>query len=300
MSVATNKLMSKLYQTGKTVTDVLAQIIDTQSASATLQTATRDALLNGGKRLRPFLLIESAKLFAVHDPRILRAAAAVECVHCYSLVHDDLPAMDDDDMRRGQPTIHKKYDEATAVLVGDGLLSLAFEILSDPHTHKDPLVRSQLCLLLARASGFNGMVGGQMLDICAEHANTPLNETAIRNIQALKTGCLINACVHMGAVLGGADADAIASLNTYGTALGLAFQISDDLLDTLGSSVVLGKQAGKDAHMNKATVVSLLGVKDAKKLCLQMVEQAKSALQPFGTEADTLCDIADFIYIRDK
>ncbi len=300
MHMATNKLMSKIYQTGKTVTDILSDIIDAQSASQRLQNATRDALLNGGKRIRPFLVVQSAKLLGVHDPRVLRVAAAIECVHCYSLVHDDLPAMDDDDMRRGQPTIHKKYDDATAILVGDGLLSLAFEILSDAPTHKDAHIRAQLCLILARASGFNGMVGGQMCDIDAEKYIQPLTEETIYKIQSLKTGCLINASLQMGAILGGANTTQTESLTAYGTALGLAFQISDDLLDTLGNSIQMGKKAGKDAHMNKATFVSLLGVTNAKKLCLEMIHQAKSALQPFGAQADTLRDLADFIYIRDK
>ena len=300
MSVVPNKLMSKVYQTGKTVTDVLSDILDTQSAVPRLQTAATDALLSGGKRIRPFLVVESAKLFGVHDPRILRVAGAVECVHCYSLVHDDLPAMDNDDIRRGQPTLHKKYDDATAILVGDGLLTLAFEILSDHKTHKDAQIRANLCLALARASGLNGMVGGQMLDIMAETSTLAVSEDTIRHIQSLKTGYLINTAIHMGAILGGATPQHMQALHNYGAAIGLAFQISDDLLDALGDSVVIGKKVRKDSHRNKATFVSLLGIQPAQQMCLDMIDTAKQALIPFGADAQTLCDLADFIYMRNK
>lgn len=300
MSVAPNKLMSKIYQTGKAVTDILADIVAHQDVNNHLLSATQDALLNGGKRLRPFLVVESARVFGVHDPRVLTVAGAIECIHCYSLVHDDLPAMDDDSVRRGQPTIHVKYDEATAILVGDGLQSLAFEILSDPNTHKDPCVRADLCLVLARASGCNGMVGGQMLDVLAEQDTTIHTETMIRKIQSLKTGCLIHASVEMGAILGNACAEKRDALRAYGDALGRAFQISDDILDALGDSVVLGKKSGKDAHKNKATFVSLLGTEGAKKMCLDTIDMAKQALDIFGTQADTLRDVADFVYTRDK
>ena len=202
--------------------------------------------MNGGKRLRPFLVMETAKLFDVNDPRILRIASAIECVHCYSLVHDDLPSMDNDDMRRGQPTLHKKYDEATAILAGDGLLTLAFEILADEKTHKDSDVRAKLCLELAKASGLNGMVGGQMYDLQAESSNDLLNMQEIKNIQNLKTGKLIQCAVKIGAIVGGANPKQMQCLENYASNIGLAFQVSDDLLDALGDEILMGKSVRKD------------------------------------------------------
>jgi farnesyl diphosphate synthase len=264
--------------------------------------AMRYAALAGGKRLRPFLTIETARaLGAAGDPP-LRAGLAVECVHCYSLVHDDLPAMDDDDLRRGRPTTHKAFDEATAILAGDGLLTLAFDILADPATHKDAETRVALCLGLARASGLGGMVGGQMLDIEAETAATPLDDAAIRRLQAMKTGALLRFAVEAGAIVAGAAADRRAALVRYGEALGSAFQVADDILDAEATSEQLGKRAGKDADRNKGTFVSIHGLDGAKRLRDAFVDAAIAALGEAGfqSEGDVLRAAARFVAARAK
>ena len=294
------RIVSSLYQTGKNVSTVLQDILEKHKEAPRVQSASTDAVLNGGKRLRPFLVVETAKLFGLTDSRVLRVAGALECVHCYSLVHDDLPAMDDDDMRRGQPTIHKKYDEATAILAGDGLLTLAFEILSDTKTSKDGGVRSQLVLALAKASGMNGMVGGQMLDLQAEKSDAPLTQIDIEKLQDLKTGKLIQVAVELGAIMGGADDEKHQALHIYATKIGLAFQIADDLLDALGDMAVTGKAVGKDGHKNKATFVSLLGIDGAKEYSKTLVLEAKNALAIFGEDGETLSLLADFIIDRDS
>jgi farnesyl diphosphate synthase len=265
-----------------------------------LMDAMRYGALGGGKRLRPFLAIETARaLGAAGDPP-LRAGLAVECVHCYSLVHDDLPAMDDDDLRRGRPTAHKAFDEATAILAGDGLLTLAFDILADPATHADAEVRVALCLGLARASGLGGMVGGQMLDIEAETAASPLDDTAIRRLQAMKTGALLRFSVEAGAIVAGATAERRAALVRYGEALGSAFQIADDILDAEATSEQLGKRAGKDAERNKGTFVSIHGLDGAKRLRDAFVEKAVAALGAAGlqSEGDILREAAIFVAAR--
>ena len=234
------------------------------SRPARLIEAMRYSSLGGGKRFRPFLVVESAALFAVPRSRALMAGAALECVHCYSLVHDDLPAMDNDDLRRGQPTAHKAFDEATAILAGDGLLTLAFDILSRIETHPDAAIRIDLVSSLARAAGLGGMVGGQMLDLEAEGrfaGNVPLklDENSILTLQAMKTGALLRFACTAGGILGSANAAQRKALERYGSAVGKAFQIADDLLDLEGDPALVGKQTGKDAVAGKATIVGILG-----------------------------------------
>ena len=257
-----------------------------------LVAAMRHAVLAGGKRFRPFLLIESAALFGVGPERSVHAAAALECVHCYSLVHDDLPAMDDDDLRRGAPTVHRAFDEATAVLAGDALLTLAFDILSRDEAHPEPTVRSGLVGILARAAGIGGMAGGQMLDLQAEQ-NTP-DESLILQLQSMKTGALIAAACEMGAALGQAPAESRFALRAYGQALGLAFQIADDLLDVESSQAALGKATAKDSGRGKATFVSLLGVAQARDRLAAAVAECDRCLADLGPDTSMLAAAARF------
>jgi len=241
--------------------------------------AMRHALFAGGKRFRPFLVVATADLFGVARRASLRAGAALECIHTYSLVHDDLPAMDDDDLRRGRPTVHKAYDEATAILAGDALLTLAFEILADETTHGDALVRAELVRVIARAAGHRGMVGGQMIDLIAEHK--ALDEPQVTRLQRMKTGALIEASVEAGAILGKAAPALVHHLKTYARAVGLAFQIADDLLDRTATTEELGKAAGKDRAAGKATLVDILGPERAYAHARAMVDQAIEALKVF-------------------
>jgi farnesyl diphosphate synthase len=261
-----------------------------------LKDAMRYAALGGGKRLRPFLLLESARLFGVAENAALSAACAVECVHCYSLVHDDLPAMDDDALRRGRPTLHIAFDEATAILAGDALLTLAFEILGEPSTHADPAIRAELVLLLARAAGWQGMALGQALDLDAERRN--LNLSGIAEMQALKTGALFRFACEGGAVLGRAQAADRAALLSFGAYFGQAFQLADDLLDAEGDAGLLGKAVAKDASRGKATLVALLGPEVAREKLAEAVESAEKALAPFGSRAENLMAAARFIATR--
>jgi farnesyl diphosphate synthase len=261
-----------------------------------LADAMRYAALGGGKRLRPFLLIQSARLFGVEEARALDAACALECIHCYSLVHDDLPAMDDDALRRGRPTVHVAFDEATAILAGDALQTLAFEILSDPRTHDDAGVRAELILLLARAAGWHGMAEGQALDLAA--GARPMDAGAVAAMQALKTGALFRFACEAGAVLGEASAKDRAALVAYGTAFGQAFQLADDLLDIEGKAEITGKAVAKDAEHGKATLVALLGAPAAKARLAALVEEARHALAPFGDQAETLREAARFVAER--
>ena len=249
--------------------------------------------VRGGKGLRAFLVIESARVHGITDAG--HVAAAIECVHAYSLVHDDLPCMDDDDLRRGQPTVHRKWDDATAVLAGDALQSLAFELLADASCSAD--ARIDLIRSFAIASGVRGMVGGQAMDIAAETAAEPLTLEQITELQAGKTGALINWSATAGARMAGAD---IGPLHTYGTALGLAFQIWDDVLDVTGDAATVGKAVGKDADAGKATFVSLLGLDGAKRRAEQLVTQACDALSVYGKDAENLRDAARFVIARDK
>jgi farnesyl diphosphate synthase len=266
-----------------------------------LLAAMRHAALGGGKRLRPFLLVESATLFGASREGALLAGAALECVHCYSLVHDDLPAMDDDDLRRGRPTVHKAFDEATAILAGDALLTLAFELMARVEVHSDASVRIALVSELARASGVAGMAGGQMLDLAAEgrfEKKRALGEDEIATLQAMKTGALIRFACRAGAILGKADADARAQLDRYGAAIGQAFQIADDLLDVEGDSSTLGKATAKDAAAGKATLVATLGVSAARDVLDALIVAADAALATFGAKADTLRAAARFVAQR--
>jgi farnesyl diphosphate synthase len=265
--------------------------------------AMRYSSLNGGKRFRPFLVVESANLLGVPRRNSLMVGAALECVHCYSLVHDDLPAMDNDDVRRGRPTAHKAFDEATAILAGDGLLTFAFDILSRPQTHEDPAVRVELVTALARASGVGGMAGGQMLDLAAEgrfvqKRATQFTENEVLTLQAMKTGALLRFGCEAGGILAAAAPARRQALSRYGAAVGKAFQIADDLLDLEGDSTLVGKAIGKDAAAGKATMVSVLGVDAAKVRLQQLVAEAEQALAPFGSGAATLIEAAKFVAER--
>jgi len=258
--------------------------------------AMRYATLDGGKRLRPFLVLQSAQLFTVSPSSALRVACAIEMVHCYSLVHDDLPAMDDDDVRRGKPTVHRKFDEATAILAGDALLTRAFQILAHPATHGDAQVRADLVLALAEASGAAGMVGGQMLDLIAETTTLDLGE--ITRLQRLKTGAIIAFAAEAGAILGKAAPQARQALHAYAHDLGLAFQIADDLLDVEGSEAEVGKKTQKDAQRGKATFVSLLGVDRARAQARLLADQAAKHLDLFAGKAELLQDVAGWVVDR--
>lgn len=250
----------------------------------------------GGKRLRGFLVIETAALYDIAADQAVHAAAAIEALHAYSLVHDDMPCMDDDDLRRGQPTVHVKWDDATAVLAGDALQTLAFDLLARPETHADPAVRVDLIAALARDSGIDGMVLGQAQDIAAETAGRALGLAEITELQANKTGALIRWSAEAGARLGQAD---ITPLSAYATALGLAFQIADDILDVEGDAARTGKRVQKDADAGKATFVSLLGLDGARARARALVDEADAALAPFGARADTLRETARFVISRD-
>jgi farnesyl diphosphate synthase len=262
-----------------------------------LGAAMRHAVLSGGKRLRAFLAMETSALFRVPREQALRAASAVECVHAYSLVHDDLPCMDDDDLRRGQPTVHVKWDEATAVLAGDALQTLAFEILAGPQTALDPRIQLRLIAGLAQASGFSGMVGGQSLDIAAEDASEALTLAEIEALQALKTGALIVWAAEAGPILGRSDP---APMRAYAAALGLAFQIRDDILDVEGEAASAGKRLRKDATAGKATFVSLLGLEGARKKAGDLAAIACDTLSPYGSAAENLRRAALFAVERGR
>jgi farnesyl diphosphate synthase len=265
-------------------------------APVRLAEAMRYATLGGGKRFRPFLVIEAAALFGVTEQQALDTAAAIECIHCYSLVHDDLPAMDNDDLRRGRPTVHKAFDEATAILAGDALLTIAFEILSAPAAQPDPAIRAELVLGLARSSGWRGMAGGQMLDLEAERVQQDMG--GIRRIQALKTGALIEFSVDAGAILGRSSAPEREALRAYARAIGLAFQVADDLLDAEGSPDQVGKATGKDAGAGKATFVSLLGISGARETLHALGSEAVAALKVFRGRAASLEEAAHFVTNR--
>ncbi|MCU4178112.1 polyprenyl synthetase family protein [Bosea sp. BH3] len=303
-SAGESDLGQRLVQTA----EAIERLLDTLLSNATepgeivrpprLVAAMRHGALGGGKRLRPFLTVETALLFGVPPEQALRAGAAVELLHCYSLVHDDLPAMDDDDLRRGRPTVHKAFDEATAILAGDALLTLAFAVLADEATHPDGAVRAAVVACLARASGLGGMVGGQMLDLAAEgrfeEPRDALSEAAIRQLQAMKTGALLAASVEIGARLGGADAAALAGLGRYGRALGATFQIADDILDVESDAAQMGKATAKDADKGKGTLIGALGLDGAKRERDRLSGEAVTALSGFGSEADVLRAAARF------
>ena len=262
--------------------------------------AMRYATLGGGKRLRAFLAIETAWALGRADVGPRRAGAAIECIHAYSLIHDDLPSMDDDDLRRGRPTTHRAFGEATAILAGDALQALAFEIMADPATDPSPEARAALCLGLARAIGLAGMVGGQMFDIDAEQATVPLSVDEIVRLQAMKTGALLRFSVEAGARLAGAGAAAREALAVYGRAIGAAFQIADDILDVESDAATLGKRAGKDAAQNKATLVGALGLKGARRELERLIDEAIAAVDAtgIGAEGDVLRATARFVAMR--
>jgi farnesyl diphosphate synthase len=263
---------------------------------ARIPEAMRYAIFAGGKRLRPFLTLAGAGLFAVPQARALRVAAAIEALHTYSLVHDDLPCMDDDDLRRGRPTTHKQFDEATAVLAGDALLTLAFGVLADPRTHPSGEVRAQLVASLARAGGSDGMIGGQMIDILAPDRD--YGEAEVILLQALKTGALFEFACEAGAILAEAGEDDRRRLREFAQGFGLAFQIADDLIDVLGTAEEAGKAVGKDQDQGKATLVSLLGVDQARAEAARLARQAAEALSPYGPAADDLRVLPFFLLDR--
>jgi len=281
---------------------LLGQLLDDRiqpgeiARPARLLAAMRHGVLNGGKRLRPFLLLESAALFGADEGAALRVAASLECVHCYSLVHDDLPAMDDDDLRRGQPTVHKAFDEATAILAGDSLLTLAFDIIADEATALSADRRAALVLALARAAGIGGMAGGQALDLEAERSRP--DETGIITLQAMKTGALIRFACEAGAIVAGAPAADRERLAEFGSAIGLAFQLADDLLDVTADAATMGKATGKDAAAGKATLVGLNGVEWAQSQLRGLVAQAHELLKPYGAATATLKAAASFVAAR--
>lgn len=276
--------------------DLLLPVPD--DGRARLYEAMRHAAIGGGKRLRPLLVVAASRLFNVGLESALNVGIAIECIHVYSLVHDDLPCMDDDDMRRGKPTVHKAFDEATAVLAGDSLHALAFEILADEETHPDPFVRAELIAELARASGPSGMAGGQMMDLAASDADFDLH--SVTRLQQLKTGALISFCLEAGAILGRVPPEGRQGLRGYARDIGLAFQIADDVIDAEGDAAVAGKAVNKDAEAGKATFLSLLGIDRAKAQMHMLVEQAIAHLYTFGEEADLLRAIARYTVERDR
>lgn len=271
---------------------------------ARLMAAMRHGALGGGKRLRPFLVVETARLFGVTPAQALPAATAIELIHCYSLVHDDLPSMDNDDLRRGMPTVHKAFDEATAILAGDALLTLAFEVLAGEDAAREPAIRADLVLCLARASGLAGMAGGQMLDLQAEgrYAQVPAASPPwpgdVRRLQAMKTGALLAAAIDMGAILGKASLGQRMSLSAFGQALGACFQVADDILDVEASPEAMGKATAKDADAGKATLVAAIGLAAARQERDRLADDAISALKRFGAEGDVLRAAARFAAAR--
>ena len=265
---------------------------------ARLMESMRYSSLNGGKRLRPFLVVESAAVFGVSRESALMAGAALECIHCYSLIHDDLPSMDNSDLRRGRPTAHKKYDDATAILAGDGALTVAFDIITRDEVHKDPTVRLLLTRALARAAGVGGMVGGQIMDLAGEGRFGDPAPPDVAKLQQMKTGALLKYGCIAGALLGQAPKDQYDALDTYGHALGEAFQIADDLLDVEGDAAALGKPAGQDAAAGKTTFVTLLGIDGAKARVRDLLKHADAALAPFGAKGDILRATSRFVAER--
>lgn len=262
--------------------------------------AMRYSVSNGGKRLRPFLVTETAKLFGINQKQSLWTAAALEFLHSYSLIHDDLPSMDNDDLRRGKPTCHKKFDEATAILAGDGLLTYAFELLASPQTSDNPEIRCRLIHLLSKAAGaFDGMVAGQMLDLYTEQTHAEYHlETMIKHIEEMKTGRLIRFACEAGAVLGNASFEETEALIVYSRKIGIAFQIADDILDVEGNPALVGKTLNKDAAQGKLTFVGLYGLEKARQTATELIEEAKCAVNIFGKKAQTLKQLADFIIQR--
>ena len=299
MSPGLSELSVKQALTGfaDTMTGTLEALLPLPAGpEGKLYDAMRYSALGSGKFIRPYIVRTSALIFGVPETRYLRAGAAVEIVHAYSLIQDDLPAMDDDDMRRGRPSCHIAFDDATAILAGDALLTLAFEVLAGADTHPDPQVRSDLVATLAARSGGSGMVGGQMIDLESEHA--AVDAALIARLETMKTGALIAYSSAAGALLGGAGTEAVNALETFGFELGLAFQITDDLLDVEGDEDDVGKKVGKDAEAGKATFVSAFGVDGARHEARRVTDRALSRLDSFGTRADELRSVAEFVLAR--
>ena len=288
-----SRLASVAAEMENTLSSVLPEAEGHQSV---IMDAMRYAALGGGKRLRPFLMIETTRMLDYTDKGVHIAAAALECLHVYSLVHDDLPCMDDDDLRRGKPTVHKAYDEALAVLAGDGLLTHSFELLAREDVHADANIRLALISGLAKAGGTRGMIGGQVIDISVSESDR--DELLITQLQNLKTGALIEYAVTAGATLAGANATQHKTLQNYARDMGLAFQIKDDILDVEGDADIVGKAVGKDENLGKATFVSILGLEGARDKAAELGIRAKSHLEPFGKNAQTLCDTVDFVLNR--
>lgn len=294
---ARGPLKQELQDTSDRVNKTITRLLpETDRPESRLFDAMRHGVLNGGKRLRPFLCIQSAKLFNVDEARARRVATAIEFVHCYSLIHDDLPAMDDSDLRRGKPSTHKAFDEATAILAGDALLTLAFEVLSINDTHEDPRVRCELIRSLAQASGGQGLCGGQILDLMGETEEFDLG--TISRLQRMKTGKLMAFACESGAILGRSDEPHRKALVNYAHDLGLAFQVTDDILDVEGNVVELGKETGQDNDAGKSTFVSTMGKDQAKSRAEMLIAQAKRHLHVFGDRADTLKELADYVLER--
>lgn len=292
-------LSAALTQAARDIDAGLDQLLpQVEGDEARLFDAMRYSTIAGGKRLRGFLVFEGARQFSVSRTSALRVACAIEMVHAYSLIHDDLPAMDNDDLRRGKPTSHRAFDEATAILAGDALQAHAFSILAEEATHPDPAVRIELVRMMARAAGPRGMCGGQMLDMMAEQSASPLEEPAIGRLQLLKTGKLIEFSAEAGAVLGKAASSQRHALAAYGRDLGAAFQIADDLLDATASTEVMGKATAKDAGAGKATLVGLLGIERARLHAERLVAQARDHVEMFGERADLLRGLANFVIER--
>lgn len=263
-----------------------------------LMRAMRHGSLNGGKRLRPFLVMEAARIFSGNETAALRVATALECIHCYSLVHDDLPAMDDDDLRRGQPTVHIAFDEATAILAGDGLLTLAFDIIASDETPLDAAAKVKLISELSQAAGLGGMVGGQALDLAAEKQKP--DEAGILTLQQMKTGALIRFACQAGAIIGNADQEYFARMTKFGQIAGQAFQLADDLLDVTSDAQTMGKNTGKDADAGKATLVGLHGIDWAKDQLRILAADANNTLDDMNCETDILKQTAQYIILRDR
>jgi farnesyl diphosphate synthase len=297
--VPTRSLTEALAETGEAIDRSFAALVAVpEDPRASLYEAMRHAAIGGGKRLRPLLVIAVADLHNVDREASVRVATAIEAIHVYSLVHDDLPAMDDDDLRRGKPTVHRAYGEAIAILAGDCLHALAFEWLAHPATHPDPFVRAELVLDLARAAGPSGMAGGQAMDLAAAEAGFDL--ATVTRLQRMKTGALISASVEAGAILGRVPPEGRLGLRGYAHDLGLAFQIVDDLLDADGDEAAVGKKLRKDGEAGKETFLSLLGPDRARAQSTMLVDQAIRHLHAYGHEADLLRDVARFVLERDR
>src|SRR5499433_1330693 len=301
MTTATADFAKRLDQTAEETERLLAQLLsdtllpDEIVRPKRLMDAMRYSSLGGGKRLRPFLVVESAAVFGVKYEAALLAGAALECIHCYSLIHDDLPAMDNSDLRRGRPTLHKTYDDATAILAGDALLTIAFDIITRDEIHSDPTVRLLLTRALARASGVGGMAGGQMLDLAGEGRFGDREPVDVARLQQMKTGALLRFGCIAGAILGQSSAKEYQALDDFGRALGEAFQIADDLLDVEGDEAALGKPSGQDAALGKTTFVTQLGIDGAKQRVRDLLARGDSALSIFGARSDVLRATSRFV-----